>query len=119
MSGRFELGQVLWADLPQRVPHGHEQAGRRPVIVVALPDQIQRVPYRMPIVVPVTRTRFTGPLFPVLAPGAGGLPDESSALVHQVLAIDESRLIGRLGRLTPQEYRPIHQALQLMFSKTV
>jgi mRNA-degrading endonuclease toxin of MazEF toxin-antitoxin module len=71
----------------------------------------------MPIVVPVTRTRFTGPLFPVLAPGVGGLPAHSTVLAHQVLAIDGSRLLGRLGRLSPDEYQPIRHALTLMFAQ--
>ena len=113
----FEVGDVLWADLPQRHPHGHEQAGRRPVVVVAVPETIQPIPYRLLVVVPVTRTRLKGPLFPTIPAGAGGLPSESTALTNQVLSLDAVRLVGRLGRLSPEEYKDIEGAFRLLFSK--
>jgi mRNA-degrading endonuclease toxin of MazEF toxin-antitoxin module len=31
---RFQVGEILWAELPYRVPPGHEQIGHRPVVVV-------------------------------------------------------------------------------------
>ena len=37
---RFQVGDTLWADLPLRVPPGHEQMGHRPVVVVGLPEGI-------------------------------------------------------------------------------
>lgn len=109
------MGDVLWADLPQRHPQGHEQAGRRPVVVVAVPETIQAIPYRLLVVVPVTRTRLKGPLFPTIPAGAGGLPSESTAQVNQVLSVDTARLVGRLGRLSLDEYKGIEDALLLMF----
>ena len=59
-SVQFNIGEILWVDFPQRIPPGHEQLGRRPVIVVGIPQLVQSVPYRVLLVVPLTRTRFQG-----------------------------------------------------------
>ncbi len=109
---RFQRGDILWVDLPQRQPPGHEQIGSRPVVVVGVPEAIQSLPYSVLVVVPLTRTRFTGPLFPVLPVGAGGLPAESTALVSQVLALDTRRVKGRIGTLTGEEYQPLRESLR-------
>jgi len=85
---RFVVGEILWAQLPHRVPPGHEQIGYRPVVVVGVPEEIQPIPYRVLIVVPLTRTRLTGPLFPLIPAGTGGLPTDSTALVYQVGTLD-------------------------------
>jgi mRNA-degrading endonuclease toxin of MazEF toxin-antitoxin module len=84
-------------------------------VVVSLPEEIQPLPYRVLIVVPLTRTRFTGPLFPVLTAGTGGLPAESTALVYQVLALDVRRVRGRIGTLTEAEFAPLREGLRQMF----
>jgi len=112
---RFFVGEILWARLPLRLPPGHEQIGHRPVIVVGLPETIQPIPYHVLIVVPLTRTRFRGPLFPLIPAGTGGLPADSTALVYQVSALDARRIEGRLGRLSEEELRPIRDGLKLIF----
>ena len=111
---RFQKGDLLWVDLPLRVPPGHEQIGQRPVVVVGLPEEIQALPYRVLIGVPLTRTHFQGPLFPVLPARAGNLPAESTALVYQVLALDIGRVQGRIGTLSETEYKPIQEGLRKM-----
>ena len=60
-SVQFNISGILWVDFPQRIPPGHEQFGRRPVIVVGIPQLVQPIPYRVLLVVPLTRTRFQGP----------------------------------------------------------
>lgn len=109
---RLRVGQILWADLPLRQPPGHEQAGRRPVLVVGVPEDIQAIPYRVLIVVPLTRTRLQGPLFPVLKAGVGGLPVDSTALIYQAGALDAARIAGNIGQLSPADYRPIRDGLK-------
>ncbi|MBM3241230.1 type II toxin-antitoxin system PemK/MazF family toxin [Candidatus Poribacteria bacterium] len=112
---RFQVGEILWAELPYRVPPGHEQIGHRPVVVVGMPESIQSIPYRVLIVVPLTCTRLTGPLFPLIRAGTGGLPADSVALVYQVSALDARRMVGRLGRLSEQELSPIKEGLKRVF----
>ena len=107
--------QILWADLPRHLPPGHEQIGRRPVVVVGLPGGVQPLPYPVLVVVPLTRTRVRGPLFPVLRAAAGGLPVDSTALVYQLGALDESRIVGQLGTLTTDELAPVRQGLERIF----
>ncbi len=111
----FEMGDVVWAELPVRSPPGQEQHGRRPVIVVGVPQLHQELPHRVIVVVPVTRTNSRGPLCPAIGAGAGGLPAESTALVHQVAALDERRVVGRLGRLTRPDFEPVKEALFRLF----
>ena len=94
---------------------GHEQIGRRPVVVAGLPGGIQPLPYPVLVVVPLTRTHLQGPLFPVLRVEAGGLPVDSTALVYQVGALDESRIMGQLGTLTTEELAPVRQGLERIF----
>lgn len=108
----FRIGQILWAELPQRRPPGHEQTGRRPVLVVGVPEDIQVIPYRVLTVVPLTRTRLRGPLFPLLRAGTGGLPVDSTALIYQVGALDVLRVVGRIGQLAPAEYQPVRDGLK-------
>lgn len=111
---RFQRGDLLWVELPRRLPPGHEQIGHRPVVVVGLPQEVQALPYPVLIVVPLTRTRFRGPLFPVLPAGAGNLPAESTALVCQILALDIGRVQGRIGTLSEAEYLPLEEGLRKM-----
>lgn len=114
-SIQFDIGEILWIDFPQRIPPGHEQLGRRPVIVVGIPQLVQSVPYRVLLVVPLTRTRFQGPLFPPIPAGTGGLPADSTALIYQVGAIDARRVVGRLGYLSSAEMAPVQAGLKLAF----
>ncbi len=114
-SVAFQIGEILWVDFPQRIPPGHEQLGRRPVVVVAVPEEIQPIPYRVLLVVPLTRTRFQGLLFPLLPAGTGGLPADSTALIYQVGAIDVRRVVGRLGILSKEVFFPVKEGLKLMF----
>ena len=114
-SVQFDIGGIFWVDFPQRIPPGHEQLGQRPVIVVGIPQLVQPVPYRMLVVVPLTRTRFQGTLFPLIPAGAGGLPTDSTTLIYQVGAIDVRRVVGRLGNLASAEMAPIWTGLKLIF----
>jgi len=108
---RFSIGQILWAELPVRHPPGHEQMGRRPVVVVAWPGAIQSTPHDVVIVAPLTRTRHRGPLFPLLPTGTGGLPADSTVLLYQVAALDAHRILGQIGTLTRDDMLPIKRGL--------
>jgi len=92
-------GDVLWADLGE--PVGSEPGFRRPVIVVQ-GDNFNRSALRTVVAVPLTSN-----LRWAAAPGnvrltarATGLPRDSVANVSQLVALDRSILIERIGRLS-------------------
>jgi len=92
-------GDVWWADLGE--PVGSEPGFRRPVIVVQ-GDSFNRSALRTVVAVPLTSN-----LRWAAAPGnvrltarATGLPRDSVANVSQLVALDRSILIERIGRLS-------------------
>lgn len=74
---------------------GHEQAGRRPCLVISV-DQLGEGPSELAIVVPLTRTHRTA-LDRRIDPPEGGLTDVSYAQPYQVRAISRERLVNRRG----------------------
>ena len=92
-------GDVWWADPGELV--GSEPGFRRPVIVVQ-GDNFNRSALRTVVAVPLTSN-----LRWAAAPGnvrltarATGLPRDSVANVSQLVALDRSILIERVGRLS-------------------
>jgi len=92
-------GDVWWADFGELV--GSEPGFRRPVIVVQ-GDNFNRSALRTAVAVPLTSN-----LRWAAAPGnvrltarATGLPRDSVANVSQLVALDRSILIERVGRLS-------------------
>ena len=112
----FLTREILWADLPARVPVGHEQEGTRPVVVLSVPETVQDIPYRLLIVAPITKTYLTGVLFPLLPAGTARLARDSTVLMNQIMVMDISRIKGRLGRLTELEAQPLRDAMAALFT---
>jgi mRNA interferase MazF len=93
-------GDVWWADLGE--PVGSEPGFQRPVIVVQ-GDSFNRSALRTVVAVPLTSN-----LRWAAAPGnvrltarATGLPRDSVANVSQLVALDSSTLVERVGKLSP------------------
>lgn len=74
---------------------GHEQAGRRPCLVVSV-DQLGKGPSELAIVVPITRTHRTA-LDQRIDPPEGGLAEVSFAQPYQVRTVSRGRLVNRRG----------------------
>jgi len=74
---------------------GHEQAGRRPCLVISV-DQLGKGPSELAIVVPITRTNRTA-LDLRIDPPEGGLSDTSYAQPYQVRTVSRERLVHRRG----------------------
>ncbi len=74
---------------------GHEQAGRRPAVVVCGTDYLNTVE-TLAIVVPVTSVDRAWPNHVPL--GDVGLPQPSWAMTEQVRTISRARIVGRAGR---------------------
>ena len=92
-------GDVWWADLGE--PVGSEPGFRRPVIVVQ-GDSFNRSALRTVVAVPLTSNLrwAAAPGNVRLSARATGLPRDSVANVSQLVALDRSILIERVGRLS-------------------
>lgn len=92
-------GDVWWADLGE--PIGSEPGFRRPVIVVQ-GDSFNRSALRTVVAVPLTSNlRWAeAPGNVRLSARATGLSRESVANVSQLVALDKSILVERVGRLS-------------------
>lgn len=97
----MSYGDIVWADLPDR--GGHEQSGRRPVIVW---QDTARFNVPTTVIIPLTTSanqlRYPGTY--LLRPSAtNGLTAPSVALVFQLGACDTSRFGALLGQVEPHD----------------
>jgi mRNA interferase MazF len=92
-------GDVCWADLGE--PVGSDPGFRRPVIVVQ-GDSFNRSALRTVVAVPLTSNLrwAAAPGNVRLSARATGLPRDSVANVSQLVALDRSILIERVGGLS-------------------
>ena len=93
-------GDVWWADLGE--PIGSEPGFRRPVVIVQA-DSFNRSALWTAVVVPLTSNlRWAGAPGNVrLAARTTGLSRDSIANVSQIVSLDRSALVERVGRLSP------------------
>jgi len=95
---RILRGDVRWADLnPVR---GHEQAGRRPVVVIShdIFNERSGTVIAMALTSQPQRARF--PL--TLELEGVKLPKKSWVKISQIRTLSRERLGGRIGRLEPE-----------------
>ncbi len=89
---------LAWAILDP--PVGHEQRGRRPVLVFC--NEVIATPIGLMTALPLTTWKKGRRVYPteVLIPaGTAGLPAASLVLAHQVRTISAQRLSAALGAL--------------------
>lgn len=104
-------GEVWLADLdPTR---GHEQAGRRPVLVVS-DDIFNRGPAGLVIAVPNTGTLRGITSQPVVTPPEGGLRTPSAILCDAIRSISKERLVRRWGRVGKPMMEQIEDSLRIL-----
>ena len=100
-------GQIRWAELdPTR---GHEQAGRRPVLI--LTDAVSNARSNMAVILPVTGSR-PGIGYPYALPiRSVAMPRRSWALPRQIRAVSDERIQGLIGRVSNDEMKAVVGAL--------
>jgi mRNA interferase MazF len=105
-------GSVIVARLDPTV--GHEQAGRRPCVVVSAPEVSNDQRFPLIAVVPLTSTPGVGLLYPLVQPSASnGLRSASTALVDHVRSVDKRRVDRVYGPVGRVELAAIDAALRL------
>ncbi len=91
---RPRRGEIWLVDFG--VPVGHEQAGRRPAVIVSA-DPLNESRAGIVIVVPCTTTRRGLTSHVELDPVSSGLDDITYAKCEDIKSISDERLIARLG----------------------
>ena len=108
---RPSRGEVWLADLDPAV--GHEQAGRRPVLVVS-DDSFNRTRAGLVIIAPITSTlRPLGTRVRIIPP-EGGLTRPSDVICEAVRSISKDRLVARLGDLESGSMASVEGRLRLL-----
>jgi mRNA interferase MazF len=105
----IQVGDVWLAELDPTV--GHEQGGRRPVVVVSSAG-FHSLPINMTIVVPMTGNDRSLVTQPQIASSGAGLNRASFARPEDLRSIDTRRLKRRLGRVNAAELDEIRRVLR-------
>jgi mRNA interferase MazF len=111
------VGDLHWIEFQAR--GGHEQAGRRPGIVVQEPGVSLALPtiLTIPLTTQVEALRFPGTV--LIAPDtANGLRRDSVALVFQLTAVDRRRVGAPLGRNSVEVMDEVWKALDHVFGRS-
>lgn len=104
-------GDIWLADLnPVR---SHEQAGRRPVLVIS-EDIFNQSRADLVVVVPITSTLRNIPFHVVVHPPEGGLTNRSALLCEAVRSISKDRLIVRWGSVSPGTMAEVEDRLRTL-----
>jgi mRNA interferase MazF len=107
-AGRGEVWLVDFGD-----PIGHEQAGRRPAVIISA-DGLNHSPAGVVIVVPCTTTPRGLPSHVELDPATTGLSQISYAKCEDVKSVSARRLISLVGRADPRAIFDIERAVRYL-----
>ena len=108
---KIERGSVWYAELSPTL--GHEQAGRRPCLVVSS-DALNASPAGLVTVLPITsRERPMASRIPLLPP-EGGMSVASWVIAEQVRTVSKERLGRQLGRVELDTLEAVSDALRLL-----
>ena len=104
-------GEVWLADLnPTR---GHEQAGRRPVLVVS-EDLFNRGPAGLVIVLPMTSTIRNVPTHVPISPPEAGVKNLTAILCDGVRSVSVERLVVRWGAVNRPTMAAVEDRLRIL-----
>jgi mRNA interferase MazF len=104
-------GDLWLADLdPTR---GHEQAGRRPVLVIS-DDLFNQGPAELVVVVPLTSRLRDIALHVRVRPPEGGLQIESAVLCEAIRSVSRDRLLRRWGRVSVGTLQAVEMRLRAL-----
>jgi mRNA interferase MazF len=111
MASSAARGDIWLADLnPVR---GHEQAGRRPVLVVSV-DAFNQSRAALVVVIPITSTLRPIPFHVVVQPPEGGLTNPSALLCEAVRSISKDRLVTRWGAVSTGTMSQVEDRLRIL-----
>lgn len=104
-------GEIWQVDLdPVR---GHEQAGRRPALVVSV-DALNRSAAELAIVLPITSRQKNVRSHVAVQPPEGGLERNSYIKCEDVRSVSTTRLARRLGAVAAETMSAVEDRLRLL-----
>ena len=104
-------GEVWLADLDPTL--GHEQAGRRPVLIMS-DDVFNRGPAQLVIAVPMTSVIKRIPSHVRVVPPEGGLQKPTAILCEAVRSLSTTRLIRCWGALNSKTLAQVEDILRVL-----
>lgn len=103
--------EVWLADLnPTR---GHEQRGKRPVLIVS-EDIFNQGKASLIVIIPITSTDRGIPSHVKINPPEGGLKVSSNIICEAIRSISKERLIKRLGSVTSSTINEVEDILRIL-----
>lgn len=106
-------GDIWLIDLnPSR---GHEQAGRRPGLVVSV-DLFNEGPAGLVVVIPVTTREKGIPWHVAIHPPEGGVTKRSFVKCEDLRSVSKERLVRRLGRVTEKTLDAVEERLRILLA---
>lgn len=108
---RPSRGEVWLVDL--NPVKGHEQAGRRPALVISV-DIFNQGAAELAVVLPITAQNKHIPLHVPLEPPEGGLQKTSYVKCEDIRSISTGRLVARLGTVTSAKLTLIEDRIRIL-----
>ena len=102
-------GEIWLVDLGN--PMGHEQAGKRPCLVISV-DYFNHGPAERHVVVPMTTREKHIPLHVEAGPGETGLSRRGFLKCDDVRSISRQRFVKRLGGLSTDTVARVEEQLR-------
>jgi mRNA interferase MazF len=106
-------GDIVWADLNPVM--GHEQAGRRPVVVISQDVFNERSGTVIAMAITGQPQRAGFPL--TLELESGDLPKKSWVKISQVRTLSVLRLGEMIGRISPEELEQLIEGLNEIIAR--
>ncbi|HHY98537.1 MAG TPA: type II toxin-antitoxin system PemK/MazF family toxin [Firmicutes bacterium] len=104
-------GDIWLVDLdPAR---GHEQAGKRPGLVVSV-DPFNYGPAELVVVLPITTRKKDIPFHVEVNPPEGGLKEKSFVKCEDIRSMAKERLTARLGAVSPSTMAAVEYRLRIL-----
>jgi len=94
---------------------GHEQAGRRPALVIS-DDDFNRMVIRLCVVIPLSTTLRLVPLHVLIKPPEGGCRQPSVLMVEHLRSVSLDRLAKRIGTVSAETLAEVELRLKAVLA---
>ena len=111
MTPSPQRGEIWLLDLDPTC--GHEQAGRRPALILSV-DVFNAGPADLVFVVPITSHLRPIPTQVALRPPEGGIKVESAILCDALRSVSKQRLGAKWGRVSPATLNEVEDRVRIL-----